>query len=132
MSSKLRKAQGTRTPVMKKPQGTYARLDQWGRAQVCAYRTAGKSREDICLLVNKKDGTRPTLRTADAVLEKKAGDPGWRGEDYCAGGRPRALSAAQRRKLTNLVFSWSRRAPLQSAVLSNYGASCAPHREFGV
>ena len=104
MASKVGKAPGARTRVVKKPKGTYARLDQWGRAQVCAYRKAGKSREEICSLVDKKDGTHPTLRAVDAVLEKKAEDPGWRGEDSCAGGRPRALSAAQRRKLKNLVF----------------------------
>lgn len=116
MASKLRTAKGaparaakksmkrTMKRVVVKSQRTFARLDQWARAQVCAYRQAGKPRDEICSLVEKKDGTHPTLRAVDAVLEKKAEDPGWRGEDSRAGGRPRALSKAQRRQLTNLVF----------------------------
>ena len=104
MAVKVRKGHGAQKLVVKKRKRTYARLDQWSRAQVCAFRKAGKSREEIRLLVDKKDGTHPTLRAVDAVLEKKAVDPGWRGEDSSAGGRPRALAAAQRRKLTNLVF----------------------------
>ena len=65
-----------KTKKKKKAKKTYARLGQWGPEQDCAYREAGESREETCLLVDKKDGTHPALSAMDAAFVKKAAGPG--------------------------------------------------------
>ena len=81
-----------------------ARLDAFARGAICALRAAGAKREDIARRVRKKDGTRPTLRSVDAVLAKHCADPHWRGEASRAGGRPRLLTPGERQQLLELVF----------------------------
>ena len=44
------------------------------------------------------------MRAVDNVLLKKKTTPSWRGDDSRAGGRPPALSTAEVRELTKLVF----------------------------
>ena len=85
--------------------GKHARLDAFARGQIWGMREAGVGRAEIRKKAKKTDGTRPTLRTVDAVLAKKASDPAWRGEDSSAGGRPRALTAAQSKDFLDLVFA---------------------------
>ncbi len=85
--------------------GTGARLDAFARGQIWGMRKAGAERKTIRKETKKKDGTRPTLRSVDAVLAKKKADPKWRGEDSSAGGRPRALTTAQSKELVDLVFA---------------------------
>ena len=84
--------------------GTSARLDAFARGEIVGLRKAGTPRGEIRKLVKKKDGKRPSLRTVDNVLLKKKAKPSWRGDDSSAGGRPPALSPAELKALTKLVF----------------------------
>ena len=82
-----------------------ARLDAWARAEICAFRRAGKTRPAIRKLVKKKDGSMVTLRSIDRTLAKKRKKPRWRGTDSSAGGRPPSLTKEQRKRLVKLVFA---------------------------
>ena len=63
----------------------------------------------------RKDGTNPHIRAVDGVLAKKREDPNWRGQDSQAGGRPRALTQAQQKRLVALVFKFRGRAVVTTA-----------------
>ena len=49
----------------------FSRLDAFARGQIHGLRQAGKPRSDITKLVEKRDGSHPTLRAVNAVLRKK-------------------------------------------------------------
>ena len=76
-----------------------ARMDAFTRGRILGLREAREEREDFVNRVKKKDGTRPSLRAVDNVLAKFQHEPTWRGEDSKAGGRPRALTKLQHKKL---------------------------------
>ena len=79
-------------------------MDAWERSRIRILREAGRTRTEIWKKFTKRDGTHPALRTVDNVLEKKERNPGWRGEDSQAGGRPRELTGDERKQLVDLVF----------------------------
>ena len=54
---------------------TMARLDVWGRAQVCALAAAGFKATDIAKRVTKTDGTRPLKRAVNSTIRKQQRDP---------------------------------------------------------
>ena len=63
---------------------------------------AGMERQGICKLVRKKDGTPVGCRAVDRVIAHKKQYPDWRGGDSRAGGRPPAISDAQKKELVDL------------------------------
>ena len=67
---------------------TMARLDALARGQIWGMHLANAPREQMITLVEKKDGSGPTLRAVDRVIAHKTEYPRWRGQDSCAGGRP--------------------------------------------
>ena len=81
-----------------------AHLDAFARGQIHALRAAGWERPSIARSVTKRDGSHLSLRAIDGVLQKKRLQPGWRGEDSSAGGRPPALTKKERKQLVALVF----------------------------
>jgi hypothetical protein len=83
---------------------TTARLDAFARGQIWGMHLANAPREQIVEVVQKKDGSAPTLSAVDRVICHKTQFPKWRGTDSCAGGRPSTLTASQQKKLVALVF----------------------------
>ncbi len=99
--------------MQKKPAGVkgvkvktkFARLDSFARGMSIGASLAGMPRKDIRTLVTKTDQSKPTLRAIDGVLATYRADPSWRGQDSKAGGRPPALTAAEKMQLKKLVFA---------------------------
>jgi hypothetical protein len=60
--------------------------------------------------VRKKDGTAVGLKAVDTVIAHKKEFPDWRGADSSAGGRPSAISEAQKQDLVDVVFAEKGRA----------------------
>ena len=94
---------------------TFARLSTWDRAFICGMRRAKAPRSVIRKAVKKTDGTHPTLRAVDAVLANERNDPDYNGENSRAGGRPRALSAAEAKRVVQLVFAERGKARVTAA-----------------
>ena len=82
---------------------TCARLDVWARAEICTLNREGYTADQIVKKVKKKDKTAPTERSVRRVIRKKRKNHLWRGQDSRAGGRPPALTLAQKRELFRLV-----------------------------
>lgn len=99
-----------RMPKRKRGKPTTARLDAFARGFVWGLHVAGVAREEICKKVMKKDGTPVGLKAVDKVIAHKKQHPSWKGTDSIAGGRPAAISDAQRKKLIDLVFQERGRA----------------------
>ena len=87
-----------------------ARLDAFARGQIWGMHLANAPREQMITLVEKKDGSGPTLSAVDRVIAHKTEYPRWRGQDSCAGGRPLILTSSQQKKLVKLVFKERGRA----------------------
>lgn len=84
---------------------SFARLDVWARAEICALSRCGYTATAISKTVRKKDGTRPQLRCVQAVLQKKRKEPRWRGENSQAGGRPKKLPEDTQQALLDFVVT---------------------------
>ena len=93
-----------KTKFRAKKMASYARLDAWARSEICALRRAGTPREEICSLVAKTDGSSPSLRCVDAVVDKKKKQPAWRGADSVGGGQPKLLHPSDVKTLLTLVY----------------------------
>jgi hypothetical protein len=100
-----RKAGVAKSHIEKPEHASYARLDAFARGQICALRAVGTPRERICALVLKKDGSPPSIRAVDAVVDKKKIEPEWRGEDSSGGGRAFELSKVEVKALLALVYA---------------------------
>ena len=83
---------------------TTARLDAFARGEIWGLHCAGVPVLQIAGQVIKKDGTCVGSRAVDKVIARKKQFPAWRGTDSSAGGRPSAITAAQKRELVQLVF----------------------------
>ena len=92
------------TKFRAKKMASYARLDAWARSEICALRRAGTPRKQICSLVVKLDGSSPSLRCVDAVVDKKKKEPAWRGENSVCGGQPKLLHSSEEKTLLALVY----------------------------
>ena len=84
---------------------TRARLDEFSRGVIWGMHVGGASRSEICLEVQKKDGTHPSVEAVDKVIAKLKSQPDWRGGDSQAGGRPQILTSQQKKRLVDLVFA---------------------------
>ena len=82
----------------KRRKATSARLDAFTRGMIWGMHLAKLPREQICTLVRKKDGTAPQMNAVDKVIQRKAADPDWRGEESSAGGRPSSIDDGKKRK----------------------------------
>jgi hypothetical protein len=74
---------------------SYARLDVFARGQIRAYHASGKSRDEICSLLTKTDGSNPQIRAVNYIVSKKRKQPDWRGESISEGGRRRKLDKGE-------------------------------------
>ena len=72
--------------------------------------------------VTKKGGSAPCRRAVNKVIERKALDPAWRGEDSQAGGRRQELTRREQQALSRLVF----RARAKAVVTIKYCQKCMP------
>ena len=96
-------------PFRTMPQGrrrapTTARLDAFARGQIWGLHCAGVPVWQIAAQVAKKDGALVSPRAVDKVISRKRRFPAWRGTDSSAGGRPPAITDAQKRELVRHVF----------------------------
>jgi hypothetical protein len=87
-----------------------ARLDPFTRGMVWGMHLAKMPRQEIKKLVLKKDGSTPELNAIDKIIAHKVAEPDWNGADSIAGGRPSALTDAQKKTLVKLVFKMRGRA----------------------
>ena len=83
----------------KKRKPTHARLDVGSRAMIWALSLVGIERSRIRDLVDKTDGTPPTIKAIDLTLAKKRKYPDWRGTDEEKPGQPDKLTAAQKKQV---------------------------------
>ena len=84
---------------------SFARLSPLATCRIIGLREAGAERDDIRKQVKKKDGTSPSLRAVDDVLERFKEDPEWDGlEERTAGGRPRHLTSEQEAKIQKILL----------------------------
>ena len=68
-------------------------------------REEGAERGDIAMRMRKTDGSSPSLRTVDNVLDRFEKDPEWDGcEERTAGGRPRDLTEEQLAKIHTILL----------------------------
>ena len=88
--------------VRLKPE-SFARLDAFMRGAIYGMWKAGMKRKDMLKGITKKDGTVPDIRAIDGAIAKFKADPQWRGEESVAGGRPKALTTGQVKRLVALV-----------------------------
>ena len=99
--------------VNKKPSAitkSYARMDAWARGMIWALHLVETPRERIVELVDKTDGSNPTVHAVDEVIGKKKADDSWRGEDAEKSGRPPALTTEESKQVVRLVFKKRGRA----------------------
>lgn len=91
--------------VMKKiNKPSFARLSPLAKGRIIGMREQGAKRADIAKKVKKKDGTSPSLKAVDDVLDRFEDDPEWDGrEERTAGGRPRNLTSKQLEKIRKLL-----------------------------
>ena len=99
-----------------------ARLDAFARGTMWGMHCAGASSEEIMETVTKKDGSAPCRRAVNKVIDSKALDPAWRGEDSQAGGRRQELTRREQQALSRLVF----RARAKAVVTIKYCQKCMP------
>ena len=92
---------------------TYARLYGFARFQILAYHASGKTRDEICSLVTKTDGSNPQIRAVNYIVSKKRKQPDLRGESISEGGRRRNLDKGEENNLLRLFFATVARKTLQ-------------------
>ena len=92
---------------------SYARVDALARGQILAYHASGKSRDEICSLATKTDGSNPQIRAVNYIVSKKRKQPDWRGESISEGGRRPELDKGRKNNLLRLFSATVARKSLQ-------------------
>ena len=86
----------------KKP--SFARLSPLAKGRIIGMREQGAQRTDIAKKVEKKDGSPPSLKTIDNVLDRFEQEPDWGGcEERTAGGRPRDVTPKQLENIRKIL-----------------------------
>ena len=79
-------------------------MDRFLVGQIWGLHQAGVPQETIRSKVQKADGSRPSVRTIQRVVQKKIASPKWRGGREAGSGRPGGLNPEQKKKVAAIVF----------------------------
>ena len=75
------------------------------KGRVIGLREAGAGRKDILERVKKRDGSSPSIKAVDNILERFKKEPKWDGlEGREAGGRTRDLTSQQEAKIVKILL----------------------------